>query len=166
MMMHNTNVKFPKAPTVRPIIDINKFSVGHDFANLNTRSYKSKNKNTDAGRRRGRNIILKGNKTKEKKKESEFSWEGLDRNALLPRNVFLHCCSTNLRKKIGERNDTKNRAQQKPQKNFGICSSSNQILLTKRNERNTDNPWTPSKPSSTSDSATIIKSNIFQPTWK
>lgn len=40
IMMHNTNVRFPNAPTVRPIIDINKFSVGHDFANLNTRNYR------------------------------------------------------------------------------------------------------------------------------
>lgn len=39
IMMHNTNVRLPRAPTVRPMIDINKFSVGHDFANLNTRNY-------------------------------------------------------------------------------------------------------------------------------
>lgn len=37
--MHNTKVKLPKAPIVRPIIEINKFNVGHDLANLNTRSY-------------------------------------------------------------------------------------------------------------------------------
>lgn len=41
MIIHNTNVKFPKAPTVRPIIDINKLSVGHDFANLNTLNCKT-----------------------------------------------------------------------------------------------------------------------------
>lgn len=36
MIIHKTNVKLPRAPTVRPIIDINKFNVGQDFANLNT----------------------------------------------------------------------------------------------------------------------------------
>lgn len=39
MIMHNTNVRLPKAPMVRPIIDIKRLSVGQDFANLNTRSY-------------------------------------------------------------------------------------------------------------------------------
>lgn len=38
MIMHSTNVKLPNAPTVLPIIDINRFKVGHDFANLNTRN--------------------------------------------------------------------------------------------------------------------------------
>lgn len=39
MIMHKTNVKLPNAPIVRPMIEINRFNVGHDFANLNTRSY-------------------------------------------------------------------------------------------------------------------------------
>lgn len=38
IMMHNTKVRLPKAPIVLPIIDMSKLSVGHDFANLNTRS--------------------------------------------------------------------------------------------------------------------------------
>lgn len=42
--MHNTNVKLPSAPTVRPIIEINKFNVGHDLANLNTRNYEQNDK--------------------------------------------------------------------------------------------------------------------------
>lgn len=44
--MHNTNVRLPKAPIVLPIIEMSKLSVGHDFANLNTRScnYKLWNK--------------------------------------------------------------------------------------------------------------------------
>lgn len=37
--MHKTNVRLPNAPIVRPMIEINRFNVGHDFANLNTRSY-------------------------------------------------------------------------------------------------------------------------------
>lgn len=39
MIMHKTNVRLPNAPIVRPMIEINRFNVGHDFANLNTRSY-------------------------------------------------------------------------------------------------------------------------------
>jgi hypothetical protein len=35
-MIQSTNVRLPKAPTVRPMIDISKFSVGHDFASLKT----------------------------------------------------------------------------------------------------------------------------------
>lgn len=38
MMMHKTNVKLPKAPTVFPMMEMSKLSVGHDFANLNTRN--------------------------------------------------------------------------------------------------------------------------------
>lgn len=36
IMIQSTNVRLPKAPTVRPMIDISKFSVGHDFASLKT----------------------------------------------------------------------------------------------------------------------------------
>lgn len=36
--MHNTKVRLPKAPIVLPIMEMSKLSVGHDFANLNTRS--------------------------------------------------------------------------------------------------------------------------------
>lgn len=45
-MMHNTKVRLPKAPIVLPIIEMSKLSVGHDFANLKTRScnYKLWNK--------------------------------------------------------------------------------------------------------------------------
>jgi hypothetical protein len=39
MIIHNTKVRLPNAPIVRPIIEINKFNVGHDLANLNTRSF-------------------------------------------------------------------------------------------------------------------------------
>lgn len=39
IIMHNTNVRLPNAPTVRPMIEINKLSVGQDFASLNTRSW-------------------------------------------------------------------------------------------------------------------------------
>ena len=38
IIMTRTNVKFPKAPIVLPIIDIKRFNVGHDLANLNTRN--------------------------------------------------------------------------------------------------------------------------------
>ncbi len=38
IIMTRTNVKFPKAPIVLPIIDIKRLSVGHDLANLNTRN--------------------------------------------------------------------------------------------------------------------------------
>lgn len=38
MMMHKTNVKLPKAPTVFPMMEMSKLSVGQDFANLNTRN--------------------------------------------------------------------------------------------------------------------------------
>ena len=37
-MIPRTNVKFPKAPRVLPIIVIKRFSVGHDFASLKTLS--------------------------------------------------------------------------------------------------------------------------------
>lgn len=36
-------------------------------------------------------------------------------------------------------------------------------LLTNLNERSIDKPLTPSKPNSTNDNTTIIKSKIFQP---
>jgi hypothetical protein len=47
IIMTRTNVKFPNAPMVLPIIDIKRLSVGHDLANLNTRNLnfeKQKNK--------------------------------------------------------------------------------------------------------------------------
>lgn len=37
---------------------------------------------------------------------------------------------------------------------------------TSLNERNTDRPWTFSSPSSSNDKATIMKSKMFQPSWK
>lgn len=40
MMMHNTNVRLPSAPTVLPMMEISRFSVGHDLASLNTLSWK------------------------------------------------------------------------------------------------------------------------------
>lgn len=40
IMIQSTNVRLPKAPTVRPMIDISKFSVGHDFASLKTLNWK------------------------------------------------------------------------------------------------------------------------------
>lgn len=36
IMIQSTKVRLPKAPTVRPMIDISKLSVGHDFASLKT----------------------------------------------------------------------------------------------------------------------------------
>ena len=38
IIITRTNVKFPRAPIVFPIIDIKRFNVGQDFANLNTRN--------------------------------------------------------------------------------------------------------------------------------
>ena len=38
IMMHNTKVRLPKAPTVLPIMEMSKLSVGQDLANLKTRS--------------------------------------------------------------------------------------------------------------------------------
>ena len=38
IMMHKTRVRLPKAPTVLPMIEINKFKVGQDLANLKTRN--------------------------------------------------------------------------------------------------------------------------------
>lgn len=43
MIMQSTNVRLPKAPMVRPIIEMSKLSVGQDLANLNTRSCSSSN---------------------------------------------------------------------------------------------------------------------------
>lgn len=40
IMIQSTNVRLPKAPTVRPMIDISKFSVGQDFASLKTLNWK------------------------------------------------------------------------------------------------------------------------------
>lgn len=39
IMMHKTNVRLPKAPTVLPMIEMRRLSVGHDLASLNTRNY-------------------------------------------------------------------------------------------------------------------------------
>ena len=36
IMMHNTKVRLPKAPTVLPIMEMSKLSVGQDLANLKT----------------------------------------------------------------------------------------------------------------------------------
>ncbi len=38
IIITRTNVKFPNAPIVLPIIDIKRFNVGQDLANLNTRN--------------------------------------------------------------------------------------------------------------------------------
>ena len=38
MMMHNTKVRLPRAPTVLPMIEMSRLRVGHDLASLNTRS--------------------------------------------------------------------------------------------------------------------------------
>lgn len=40
MMIHNTNVRLPSAPTVLPMMEISRFNVGHDFASLNTLNWK------------------------------------------------------------------------------------------------------------------------------
>ena len=40
IMIPKTKVKFPKAPTVLPMMEISKFKVGQDFANLKTLSCK------------------------------------------------------------------------------------------------------------------------------
>ena len=40
IMMHSTKVRLPRAPTVLPMMEMSKLSVGHDFANLKTRSCK------------------------------------------------------------------------------------------------------------------------------
>lgn len=42
IIIHKTNVKFPRAPTVRPMIEMIKFSAGHDLASLNTLSCNAK----------------------------------------------------------------------------------------------------------------------------
>ncbi len=47
IIMTRTNVKFPNAPIVLPIIDIRRLSVGHDLANLNTRNLNYKTKNVE-----------------------------------------------------------------------------------------------------------------------
>lgn len=39
-MIASTKHRFPRAPRVWPMIPINRLSVGHDLASLNTRSYK------------------------------------------------------------------------------------------------------------------------------
>lgn len=72
MMIPNTNVRLPISPTVLPIIDINRFNVGHDLANLNTRSLKMNEINQVffAGKNQTKNlpnemiVILKGRKRK------------------------------------------------------------------------------------------------------
>ncbi len=38
IIMARTNVKFPRAPIVLPIIDIRRFNVDQDLANLKTRN--------------------------------------------------------------------------------------------------------------------------------
>lgn len=38
IIMTTTNVKFPRAPIVLPIIDIKRFNVDQDLANLKTRN--------------------------------------------------------------------------------------------------------------------------------
>jgi hypothetical protein len=43
IIITRTNVKFPRAPIVLPIIDINRFNVGQDFANLKTRNLIKRN---------------------------------------------------------------------------------------------------------------------------
>lgn len=40
IIIHNTKVRLPKAPTVRPMIEMIKFNAGHDLASLNTLSWK------------------------------------------------------------------------------------------------------------------------------
>ena len=43
IIMTRTNVKFPKAPIVLPMIDIKRLNVGHDLPNLNIRNLNDKN---------------------------------------------------------------------------------------------------------------------------
>lgn len=52
------------------------------------------------------------------------------------------------------------------QKFNSIVSLMQPSILTNLNERNTDKPCTPSKPNSSNDNATIMKSKMFQPSWK
>lgn len=42
IMIPKTKVKFPKAPTVLPMMEMSKFNVGQDFANLKTLSWKKR----------------------------------------------------------------------------------------------------------------------------
>ena len=42
MMITRTNVRFPRAPIVLPIIDIRRFNVGHDLPNLKTLNFDEK----------------------------------------------------------------------------------------------------------------------------
>lgn len=39
IMIHNTKVRLPRAPTVLPMMEMSKLRVGQDFASLNTRSW-------------------------------------------------------------------------------------------------------------------------------
>ena len=39
MMIQRTNVRFPRAPMVFPIMEMRRLSVGQDLANLNTLSW-------------------------------------------------------------------------------------------------------------------------------
>lgn len=107
MMMHKTNVKLPRAPTVFPIMEMSKLSVGHDFANLNTRNYRDGRDGTDG-------------------KE----------------DCQCNCGATDERRLLYDKE------------------------ITNRNERRTDKPETPSRPSSRSDRKTMMKSKMFQPSLK
>ena len=44
MIMQRTKVRLPRAPMVLPMMEINRFRVGHDLASLNTRNYNGKSK--------------------------------------------------------------------------------------------------------------------------
>lgn len=118
-MIQSTNVRLPKAPTVRPMIDISKFSVGHDFASLKTLNFKRRLMFMDLSRKI--RVSLK--------------------------NDDVDC---KLEAVIQQFNSI-------------VQLAVNQSILTNLNERNTDKPCTPSKPNSSNDNATIMKSKMFQP---
>lgn len=125
MIMANTKVKLPRSPTVLPMIDISKFSVGQDLANLNTRSYFGlENEHGD-----------RQNRKKKKRNTYLIYWKAIfhEYHSLLM--VIIIYIFVN-------------------------------ILITKRNDRNTDSPETDDRLTSNSDRTTITKSNIFQPSRK
>lgn len=44
MIIHKTKVRLPKAPTVLPMMEMRRLSVGQDFASLKTRSWRGERK--------------------------------------------------------------------------------------------------------------------------
>ena len=94
MMMARTKQRLPRAPNVRPMIEMRRFKVGQDFASLNTRSCRMDNENWDE-----ENVMLTKIKQVQLHKLNTWRdpWESFDWKNLLFRSKFSQFITWNVK---------------------------------------------------------------------